>query len=56
MKHLPLKYDLDEAIIQHSFLTDICLLKPELIVGVTGSNMTAVLTIFSELINTKISN
>ena len=56
LENLPLKFDKEEAIQQHDLLTDIVLLKSELILGVNGSNIPKIITCYGNILNTKKSN
>eukprot|EP01015_Nassula_variabilis_P019223 TRINITY_DN321_c0_g1_i12.p1 TRINITY_DN321_c0_g1~~TRINITY_DN321_c0_g1_i12.p1 ORF type:complete len:537 (+),score=106.57 TRINITY_DN321_c0_g1_i12:1-1611(+) len=56
LKYLPLRYDKEEAIHQHQFLTEIVMQRPELVLGASGENLPKVLSIFGDIVDTKISN
>eukprot|EP01016_Furgasonia_blochmanni_P038583 TRINITY_DN4683_c0_g1_i9.p1 TRINITY_DN4683_c0_g1~~TRINITY_DN4683_c0_g1_i9.p1 ORF type:complete len:328 (-),score=144.99 TRINITY_DN4683_c0_g1_i9:51-1034(-) len=53
VNNLPIQYDADEALSQHALLTDIIGLKPELVLGEQGQNMTKVCSIFGDIVDTK---
>jgi len=53
VEKMPIKYDKEEAVIQHELLTDIVLLQPELILGESGKNIKKIISIFGDVVDTK---